>query len=75
MKKSFRVLYENGESFIAEETETRLKDRDIGCIIKIKVIDVSIPHGADKDKNFLRNIKKATNLKEIKEICKSWKNI
>ena len=39
------------------------------------LIDVIVPFGADKDKNFVRNIESAKSIKEIQDICESWVNV
>lgn len=89
MKKTFYVkeagsvinVIDCGRPFIVMSTE---EDVNIGLpgrphycseLSFNDVVDAIIPCGADKDKNFIRNIESAKSIKEVQDICKSWVNV
>ena len=89
MKRTFQVkeagsvidVIDCGRPFIVMNTE---KDVNIGLpgrphycpmLSFNDVIDAVVPYGANKDKNFIRNVESAKSIKEVQDICESWVNV
>lgn len=74
-------IIDGGRPFIIMNTEKSVNigvsGRPFHCpeISVNDLIGAIIPFGADKDKNFVKNIESATSIKEVYDICESWVNV